>query len=399
MAGSKKFHINPQTGEVGPCRATTNCPFGDLESEHYDSKEEARGAYEKTMSNQLVVDESLDAETLSTSQLNNLAKTTQSNKILNTIVTKGSNRTLANLAKNPRCSADVLALARDRAQDPKIKSALIRHPNFETAYMTDNEFVEVVKSYPYYDPNKNRLLQSSRANDSISRELDAPGYSQALLQNKNNLSPERISELAESDPSLMNSALVSGRYPLADRADKVDLAVFEGSWTGFSRSTDAKGINALAARAAREGNLRISQNLVRSPALSNDGLDQLADSMINSGQVDSGLAISMYKHPNANPQVQEKLSANSPTVKSYDKLAKLDNQYGGNLEQMIGSGQEQRPTGYSSKERIVHFNPDEVKRLGLDSRDIDTYVRYRKGNHLYGASFDTASGTYRGYID
>lgn len=41
-----RYHINPRTGEPGTCRARHACPFGDLESDHYDSPEAAREAYE-----------------------------------------------------------------------------------------------------------------------------------------------------------------------------------------------------------------------------------------------------------------------------------------------------------------------------------------------------------------
>lgn len=44
------YHINPKTGNPGVCRAKRSCPFGDLETEHYDSKEAAAAAYEKAMS-------------------------------------------------------------------------------------------------------------------------------------------------------------------------------------------------------------------------------------------------------------------------------------------------------------------------------------------------------------
>lgn len=47
-----QFHVNPETGEAGPCRATSgNCPFADSDH-HYNSPEEARDAYEKEMKNQ-----------------------------------------------------------------------------------------------------------------------------------------------------------------------------------------------------------------------------------------------------------------------------------------------------------------------------------------------------------
>lgn len=41
-----KYHINSTTGEPGLCKAKIKCRFGDIETEHYDSKESARNAYE-----------------------------------------------------------------------------------------------------------------------------------------------------------------------------------------------------------------------------------------------------------------------------------------------------------------------------------------------------------------
>jgi hypothetical protein len=45
-----KYHINPKTGNPGKCTAKRSCPFGDIDSDHYDSREEAQAAYEKQMS-------------------------------------------------------------------------------------------------------------------------------------------------------------------------------------------------------------------------------------------------------------------------------------------------------------------------------------------------------------
>ena len=42
-----RYHINPTTGNPGPCRAMVSCPFGDMESEHFDSAAQARRAYEQ----------------------------------------------------------------------------------------------------------------------------------------------------------------------------------------------------------------------------------------------------------------------------------------------------------------------------------------------------------------
>lgn len=46
MAG---YHFNPETGEAGLCKAKVSCPFGDLNKDHYTSKEAAAKAYEGTM--------------------------------------------------------------------------------------------------------------------------------------------------------------------------------------------------------------------------------------------------------------------------------------------------------------------------------------------------------------
>lgn len=43
-----RYHVNSK-GEAGVCRAKKTCPFGDLESDHYSSPEEARQAYEQEM--------------------------------------------------------------------------------------------------------------------------------------------------------------------------------------------------------------------------------------------------------------------------------------------------------------------------------------------------------------
>lgn len=49
---NNRIHVNLETGEPGVCKALVNCPFGDLELDHFDSKEEARAAYEKLMENE-----------------------------------------------------------------------------------------------------------------------------------------------------------------------------------------------------------------------------------------------------------------------------------------------------------------------------------------------------------
>lgn len=43
-----RYHVNPVTGNAGQCRAYYDCPFGDMEEQHFDSLEEARASYESS---------------------------------------------------------------------------------------------------------------------------------------------------------------------------------------------------------------------------------------------------------------------------------------------------------------------------------------------------------------
>lgn len=48
----QKYHLSPKTGNPGVCKAKYKCAFGDIETEHYDSRELARAAYEEKMSSE-----------------------------------------------------------------------------------------------------------------------------------------------------------------------------------------------------------------------------------------------------------------------------------------------------------------------------------------------------------
>lgn len=44
-----RYHINPENGNPGRCKALVSCPFGDMELDHYSSRAEAQKAYEQAM--------------------------------------------------------------------------------------------------------------------------------------------------------------------------------------------------------------------------------------------------------------------------------------------------------------------------------------------------------------
>lgn len=43
-----RYHISPETGNPGVCKAKTKCRFGDINNDHYDSEKDARKAFEET---------------------------------------------------------------------------------------------------------------------------------------------------------------------------------------------------------------------------------------------------------------------------------------------------------------------------------------------------------------
>lgn len=47
-----KYHVNKTTGQVALCRAVKRCPFGDLQEDHYASREEAVQVFETLMTNE-----------------------------------------------------------------------------------------------------------------------------------------------------------------------------------------------------------------------------------------------------------------------------------------------------------------------------------------------------------
>jgi len=58
-----KYHINPETGNPGVCNAKVKCRFGDLEADHYISKEAAREAFEKRMEETAAPDKHFEERT------------------------------------------------------------------------------------------------------------------------------------------------------------------------------------------------------------------------------------------------------------------------------------------------------------------------------------------------
>ena len=97
----KKYHINPETGSPGVCQATGACPFGDLEKDHYSTRESARAAYEnKSQVNFINNMFGVSKNTIKTND--------EINQPLNESQHFDKNRTLSLLKENNPAAADIL---------------------------------------------------------------------------------------------------------------------------------------------------------------------------------------------------------------------------------------------------------------------------------------------------
>lgn len=89
-----RYHINPLTGNPAICSAKIKCRFGGMEHDHYDSKEEAREAYERS------------AEISSLAVLDSVKKLSYGAKLLRAIDRAQAEIEASSLLKNKNRNAD-----------------------------------------------------------------------------------------------------------------------------------------------------------------------------------------------------------------------------------------------------------------------------------------------------
>ena len=95
-----KYHIVPTTGNPGVCKAQYSCPFGDMTSDHFDNKADARKHYEENMENYVHLEPGKWIRAGGTSKPYRL-HTSEELEYLNDQVKK-TMHSIANLALGPR---------------------------------------------------------------------------------------------------------------------------------------------------------------------------------------------------------------------------------------------------------------------------------------------------------
>lgn len=391
-----KFHITKK-GEPGVCQALYSCPLGG-EDEHFGTREEAQRAYEAKMTSELLPAGKSKAD-LGVRELNALAKVSSDPDVIDEVLARGSDRTFKNLAKNPNADKYHLMRAHKATTDQATRDELAAHPAFPVGLMSGPKFGALVSTATGYD-QVGRLTGSDEVTDAhVDGLLQASPRSphvNAILRNPNNkLSQEKVVELAERSWSAMGSAQLSNRYP-ADRIkdlpkdlvywgtidNTANSAYLDGyaDWAIGQKDKDAHSANYYAARVA--GN----------PETSSATLQKLAEADL--------ATVEVYKHPRATPEVRALCEFKDPEVRRVAKLDRLQEQFGGRLKEEITYVENtNHPFGRNRgiSDTRVRFNTERMAELGLDSEDIMTFMG--RGRYNGGASFDPATGMFRGTVD
>lgn len=395
-----KYHINKK-GEPGACYATRKCPFGDVE-DHYESKELARNAYETKMTNELIPQG--NTASLGKRELNELAKITSDDALLNRMLAEGSERTLKNLARNANVDGPRLTEAYKLAQAPETRLALARNTNFPVHAMNSDDFVQVYKDGDY--KSQRNLLNDNDVNDANVKALlkveaergrftPAVDFGAILRNSDNKLSEDMVVDLAERNWRTLDAALMSNRYP-ADRIASLDRELIYGSSILHSKnSTYLEAYVQWAVNNKDDANGRQSQytagRVANNPSTPPATLHKLAE---------NGLALEeVYRHPDATPETKALAVASSPEVARMKKLDKLEESYPGGLknELIVNNSTSQPYRNRGLYDSTVKLDTSKVKALGLSKQDVFTLLKV--GDYNGGYNYDENTGVFTGTID
>lgn len=385
-----KFHINPETGVASRCRSHSDrCPFGPADA-HFSSAEGARDAYERLMEAKALPPVASRGKTLT--ELNQAIIATRDPAIFQAAVAQGSERTFRNLARNPHAPAEILAAAAQKASKPETRLALLTHPAFPVSEMSAQDFAQAWASDPVGWGLRGRLLEADGLRDEHLAAVGNPPDYRALKNPHNGLSKSKIVEISEKNWSTLEHGIKSGRYPLVERLPHLSM---EQLRPVVSKIEDPAALDAIAQRA--EGDRSGWASHVRWAVAANPHTQSATLERIVALAEDTDTLVAAYRNPRASAAVRSASVAKNATVASLDRVSKLDRAQGGQLWALIGKAGE--AVGAQGRERVLYFDPNRVRELGMNSSDVDTFVRYFRGNYLYGARYDATAGRYSGWID
>lgn len=362
-----KYHISGK-GEPEVCTAEIKCRLGGESGQenHYDSPEEARAGYESKQAEKSI-------------------PKVRRKKTDSEIATTGTEKQIQALAKKKNLPIEVALAAHDRVNDPATKAQFELHKDFPVEKMTSDGFNLLKKKSPM--SFHRRAIDSEITYDQVK---SAPNS--ATLNNPHNkLSPEDLVKITTDYPEYrVETAINNAKYPLQQTVDQ-----FDDDELGRIASHTRNPINArVASQRLLENGLNINEHT----------LSRIAGNKYNSPTTLEAIArekenfysdIAIANNPSADRVTKELVASRNKAAAS---IVKLDDLQKDNPNAMYQVSSSMNSTSEGRK-RIIKFNKNAVEEAGLEPNDIDAFVRFKQGDWLHDAKYDSETATYTGYID
>lgn len=391
-------HIS-EDGQVRNCNAKTpeSCtargPNGE-KAEHFDSPVEAKQRSEELQEEKYgafnTVQKKPSNKKYTQSELNTIAKDTDNPELIDKAINEGGKRVHNSLAKNNNISTEQINQLRKMYPNGEMDKTLRTNKNYPISELSRKEIARIDDKDLVKQTAKNDINDETAE---IVASLYKPWATLELIKNPNNqLSSDMVNKLvakdisknysyAKNNPKLNLNKILEPKTP-----EQLDRLVSNASDPVFIRAIHNK-IN--------EKNPNADQGYIaNSTATPSDILDSIAQKPQIRNE-NSALGYYVYSNPNTSETTKKYLSENSPIVKSISKFDELE--ANGELNKLYGTPPANKT--YKGTGTSYYFNPEEVKKAGLTGKDIDNFIRYKKKNYLFGASYDEETGTYFGYSD
>lgn len=179
-----RYHFNNITGRVGKCRAKKKCPFGDMDKDHYNTKEEAAKAFEnlQELFGPGIIKDSLktmDANDLAAELFHHVKELNLDEEEFEDILELSSILHAKQYRKNrllhPRTPyiehplRATLRIIRSGVKDPAIIKAALLHDTVEDGSKT---FTEIFTSEKVKDEKEARKILSSYIGQNFGKETE-----------------------------------------------------------------------------------------------------------------------------------------------------------------------------------------------------------------------------------
>lgn len=388
-----KYHINPRTGGVSACGAKIKCPFGDLEKEHYPTREGAEQAYEARMRGETLpppVEKLENHEEVPSPpakrvnpagnapgqrELNSLAKSSQEEEVLAYAAEQGSEQVLRALTGNEAATARVLTRVVERSLNNETRKKAEEHPNFVPERWDDESIKRaamsprtVGKLFPLIhqgnDATANYLLDLTPSQD-LRGEIVFTRNPKVWFQTQVRAFKEAPRLVLTEERVQTEGKRILNFYHYATEVQRLAMAKYQEDPQGISLQVDY-----LVARQNNEGGQ----------------------------EADLREGMTLYRNPHTPREAREVLEESHPRLASYGRVVRAQEAEGGSLMSTLVESHS-TPGASATGRETYKFKREGLETLNLVPEDVDTLVRHHWGNYLFGASYDEETGVYSGYRD